>query len=190
MERPVMKAPVSEQKDFERQIVTEGLVDAKCYAVIDLWTTEFEYQGEMKRVRKLQLSFETQQMWTFGDRGELPLTVHTTKTFSLHEKSKLFPLVKDWALKEASDNMFNLVWMPAQLMISHNTTKKWKIFSEILKIKPSKNDFELVNETVMFSLDAYNKDEFLKLAERIQKEIANTPEFKKIQEDKENDLPF
>jgi len=39
-------------------------------------------------------------------------------------------------------------------------------------------------------LDAYNKDEFLKLAERIQKEIANTPEFKKIQEDKENDLPF
>jgi hypothetical protein len=36
MERPVMKAPVSEQKDFERQIVTEGLVDAKCYAVIDL----------------------------------------------------------------------------------------------------------------------------------------------------------
>lgn len=185
-----MKAPVSEWKDFEKQLVSEGLVDAKCYGVIDLGSSEFEYQGEKKTVRKVQLSFETQQMWTFGDRGELPLTVHTTKTFSLHEKSKLYSLIKDWALKEATENMFNLVGMPVQLMISHSTSKTGKVYADILKIKPSKNDFDLVNPTIMFSLDAFNQEEFDKLPDRLKKQIIETSEYKNIKENEENDLPF
>ena len=36
MEKPVMKAPVKDGADFEKQLVPEGLVNAKCYAVIDL----------------------------------------------------------------------------------------------------------------------------------------------------------
>lgn len=189
MTKPLMKAPVHEG-DFEKQLVSEWIVDAKCYAVIDLGTTEFEYQGEKKMVRKIQISFETQQMWTFGEKGELPLTVHLTKTFSLHEKSGLFPLIKDWALEQAKENMFNLVGMPAQLMISHSTSKNDKVYAEILKIKPSKNDFELVNPEVYFSLDSFDKDEFDKLPDFLKKKVMETPEYKKAQEDIDNSLPF
>lgn len=185
-----MKAPVSEWKDFEKQLVSEGLVNAKCYGVIDLGSSEFEYQGEKKTVRKIQLSFETQEMWTFGDRWELPLTVHTTKTFSLHEKSKLYPLVKDWALEKAQENMFNLVGMPAQLMISHATSKAGKVYADILKIKASKVDFDLVNPTVMFSLDSFNQEEFDKLPDWLKKQIVETNEYKTIEKGKEEDMPF
>ena len=136
------------------------------------------------------MSFETQQMGTFGDKGELPLTVHLTKTFSLHEKSGLYPMVKDWALEQAKENMFNLVGLPAQLMINHAISKNDKPYAEILKIKPSKNDFKLVNPEVYFSLDAFDQEEFDKLPEFLQKRIVETPEYKKAMEDKQDQLPF
>lgn len=185
-----MKAPEKDGVDFEKQLVSEGLVDAKCYAVIDLGSEEFEWNGEKHTTRKIQISFETQQMWTFGDKGELPLTIHITKTFSLYEQSRLYPLIKDWALDEAKANMFNLVGMPAQLMVSHSTTKKGKIFADVLKIKKSTKDFDLVNEEVMFSLDQYQQSEWEKLPEWMQKKIELTPEYATAIEIEKTSLPF
>jgi len=177
-----MKAP---EKDgtFEKQLIPEGLVDAKCYAVIDLGSEEFEYMGEKKITRKIQISFETQIMGKFGDKWELPLTAHITKTFTLYEKGKLYPLIKDWVdVNEIKNNIFDLVGKTAKLMISHSTSKKGAIYAEVLKIKPGEKDWNLINPEIYLSLDkdSYSVEEFNKLPTFLQDKIKLTPEYKEI----------
>lgn len=196
MERPVMKAPENKGGEFTKQLVSEGLVDAKCYGVMDLGTTEQEFNGEKKMVRKLQISFETQQMGKFIDKDtkeeiEAPLCVWLTKTFSFYEASKLYPLIKDWVdVEETKKNVFSLVGKTAKLMISHTTSKGGKVFADVLKIKPGEKDWKLITPEVYFSLDNFNQDEFDKLPTWMQEQIKTTFEWKKIQDDKNNDLPF
>jgi hypothetical protein len=60
MEKPVMNAPAGEE--FTKQLPTEGMVNAKCYAVIDKGSQENERKGVKKMQRQIQLSFETDQM--------------------------------------------------------------------------------------------------------------------------------
>lgn len=42
MDKPVMKAPAGE--DFVKQLPPEGMVNAKCYAVVDLGSQENEWK--------------------------------------------------------------------------------------------------------------------------------------------------
>lgn len=55
-----MTAPAGEE--FKKQLPTEGMVNAKCYAVIDLGSQENEWKGIKKLQRQIQISFETDQM--------------------------------------------------------------------------------------------------------------------------------
>lgn len=180
MEKPVMKAPTNGE-DFERQLVSEWLVNAKCYWVVDLWSYETERKGVKKMQRKVQINFETDQMWHFGDKWDLPLTLFQTHSFFLSEQANLYKdlVSRLWSVEKGM-NIFDLVWKTAELMVSHEKTKAWKSFAKIIKIKPWKKDFELVNETVMLSLDDFNQIEFDKLPEWLQKKIMETPEYKKV----------
>jgi hypothetical protein len=72
-----------------------------------------------------------------------------------------------------------LVGQTAELMISHETTKAGKPFAKIVKIKPWKKDWELINPEVMVSLEKewFDLEEFKKLPDRLQANIAKTPEY-------------
>lgn len=177
-----MTAPDSGE-DFVKQLPTEGLVNAKCYAVIDLGSQETEWKGNKKMQRKIQVSFETDQMGTFWDKWELPLCLWNSYSFFITDNSNLYKDLASWlgwTQPNKTFNVFDLVGMTAELMVSHETTKKWKPFAKIVKIKPGKKDWELINKPIMFSLEQFNEDEFFKLPEFLQKQIQATPEYDSI----------
>lgn len=200
MNKPVMKAPAGE--NFTKQLPTEGMVNAKCYAVVDMWQQENEWKGVKKLQRQIQISFETDQMWEFGDKWTLPLTIHNTYSFFITDTSNLQKDLTSWlgAPQTSEFNVFDLVWKTAELMILHKVSKAGKTNAKIMAIKPGKKDWTLINPEVMFSLDSFDADEFLKLPSWLQKKIQATPDYNKaagIEEDTppastndDDDLPF
>lgn len=179
MEKPVMNAPAGEE--FTKQLPTEGMVNAKCYAVIDKGSQENERKGVKKMQRQIQLSFETDQMWEFGDRGTLPLTIHKNYSFFITDNSNLQKDLTSRLGKPQTSkfNVFDLVGMTAELMVLHNVSKKGKTYPKIVAVKPWKKDWDLINPIVMFTLDAFNEDEFLKIPERLRADIQTSPEYNK-----------
>lgn len=174
-----MQAPSSGEKSV-KQLPTEGLVNAKCYAVVDLWSQETEWKGDKKMQRKIQISFETDQMGTFWEKWELPLALWNTYSFFITDNSNLYKDLSSWLWWTQPNRMFNvfdLIGMTAEVMVSHEITKKGKPFAKIVKIKPGKKDWDLINTPVMFSLEQFNEDEFFKLPEFLQKQIQATPEY-------------
>lgn len=179
MEKPVMNAPAGEE--FTKQLPTEGMVNAKCYAVIDKGSQENERKGVKKMQRQIQLSFETDQMWEFGDRGTLPLTIHKNYSFFITDNSNLQKDLTSRLGKPQTSklNVFDLVGMTAELMVLHNVSKNGKTYPKIVAVKPWKKDWDLINPIVMFTLDAFNEDEFLKIPERLRAYIQTSPEYNK-----------
>lgn len=87
------------------------------------------------------------------------------------------------AIPKANDfNIFDLVGKTAELMILHKTSKSGKTRAKIMAVKPGKKDWELINKPVMFTLDAFDEEEFFKLPARQQKVIQGTPEYAKVLE--------
>jgi len=174
-----MNAPAGEE--FTKQLPTEGMVNAKCYAVIDKGSQENERKGVKKMQRQIQLSFETDQMWEFGDRGTLPLTIHKNYSFFITDNSNLQKDLTSRLGKPQTSkfNIFDLVGMTAELMILYNVSKNGKTYPKIMAVKPWKKDWDLINPTVMFTLDAFNEDEFLKIPERLRADIQKSPEYNK-----------
>lgn len=86
-------------------------------------------------------------------------------------------------IPKANDfNIFDLVGKTAELMILHKTSKSGKTRAKIMAVKPGKKDWELINKPVMFTLDAFDEEEFFKLPARQQKVIQGTPEYTKVLE--------
>jgi len=82
------KMTIPKWEDFVKQNVTPWLVNAKCYSIVDLWTQDIEWQWQIKKQRKFQITFETKQMWIFKDKttGEdvkKPLVIWKKYTLSL-----------------------------------------------------------------------------------------------------------
>lgn len=176
MEKPVMNAPAGEE--FKKQLPTEGMVNAKCYAVIDLGSQENEWKWVKKLQHQIQVSFETDQMWEFWDKGTLPLTIHNTYSFFITDNSNLSKDLNSWIGKaDAKMNIFDLVGKTAELMILNKESKNGKIFPKIMAIKPWKKDWKIINPEVMFSLDSFSEDEFIKLPERLREKIQLAPEY-------------
>lgn len=190
MDKPVMKAPAGET--FEKQLPPEGMVNAKCYAVVDLGSQENEWKWVKKLQRQIQISFETDVMWDFGDKWQLPLWVWETFSFFITETSNLGKMLEQrlGAIPDPNNfNIFDLVGKTAELMILHKTSKAGKTRAKIMAVKPGKKDWELINKPVMFTLDAFNEEEFFKLPARQQKVVQNTPEYEKILEQMEGTNP-
>lgn len=187
-----MQAPAGEE--FTKQIPTEWMVNAKCYAVIDLWSQENEWKWVKKLQRQIQVSFETDQMWEFWEKWTLPLTIHKKYSFFITDSSNLSKdLTSRLGKADPKMNIFDLVGKTAELMVLHTTSKNGKVYPKIMAIKPWKKDRELINPEVMFSLDSSNEDEFLKIPERLRTEIQKSPEYNKaVQrvETNDDDLPF
>jgi len=104
--------------------------------------------------------------------------------------------LKSWLWKEPEGwfNIFSLVWKPALIQaISAIWKKDSKEYININTILPSDDDFKLVNDIQLFSLEKglYSEDDFKKLPERMQKTIVLSDEYQKMcLEEQEEKIPF
>jgi len=80
-------------KQSEFKPVPVGTHIARCYRIIELGTQDEAYQGQIKKHKKIMLSFEIPN--ELMDDGK-PFTAHKKFTFSSHEKANFRKFIEAW----------------------------------------------------------------------------------------------
>ena len=189
----------SKSDNMEKKLPPAGSHVARVYQVIDLGTHESEWEG-VKRDRGLvRLSFElcNEKVVFDEEKGEQPFSVHTRNlTNSMHEKSKLRPLVEGitGALKEEEANGFDLsslIGLDCLVNIELNEYKGNK-YANIKSTAPVPKGMEvpkLVNTPLVFDVDTYSQEDLEKLPSFLQDKVKESKEVKEKELDIK-DTPF
>lgn len=189
-----MELPKSEGGNFE--LVPAGTFVARCYRFIDLGSHEQSFQGESKGLKRLvMIGFELPT--EFMEDGR-PFTIHKRYTWSTHEKANMRKDLESWRGAKFNDSDFgpggfnvkNLLGVPATLNIVHSD-RDGQSYANIASIGKAMRGIEIppqINPSVYLTLEphAFDREVFQSLSEKLQKFIAESPEYQAIFNPKPN----
>lgn len=184
---------------MEKKLPPAGSHVARVYQIIDLGTHEQEWEGQKKERSLVRLSFElcNEKVVFDPEKGEQPFTVHTRSlTNSMHEKSKLRPLVEGvtGALENKEANGFDLsglIGLDCLVNIEINEYKG-NNYANIKSTAPVPKGMEvpqLVNKTFVFDVETSPLEELDKLPSFLQDTVKESFEWQK-KTAKPDDIPF
>lgn len=177
-----LRTPQSNSQSFDP--APAGWAVARCYAVIDLGT-HFDAKWD-KETHLVRIGFELPK--ALRDDGK-PFSVQKRYTLSHHEKSRLRIDLEAWYGKKFSTAALNesggfdlakLIGRTAFVNITHDE-KDGNTYSNIAAIGPLPKDMECppqINESVIFSLQAFDKATFDKLSDKTREQISQSGEYK------------
>lgn len=181
--------PESTKKVFDP--VPEGSHVARLYRLLHLGTHSFEFSGEKKDLYKIRLEFEfpnETQEFREGE-GQKPYSLGTDVTLSMHEKSKLRPIVEGiigTSLMEDEAWGFDIESVVGQaclVTVKHKPKKNGEgMFAYVDAVAPVPKGMEIppqVNESKILSFEDWNQDVFDSLPMWIKEKIRTTPEYNK-----------
>jgi hypothetical protein len=178
-----------------RVLAPEGTHLSRCIRIIDLGTQTEEFEGNEKRVKKVQLSFELiGQTFTLNegeeDEREVPFVVHKEYTASIGAKANLGKDIAAWLGKkiDPSDEfeIDQLLGKECQVQVITAATKKdGKEYSKInailaipAKTKVPKAESPL--QSLYLEDGGFDQDTFDALPEFLQERIEDSPEYKAL----------
>ena len=189
--------------------VEPGNYVARCYRMIEIGTVEETYNGETKKAKKVQLTWELPtEMEIFNeDHGYEPYVVSKTYTLSMHEKSNMRKDLESWRgkgfteLEAAKFDITKLLGVPCLLNIIHRPGKvdPTKSYVEIASISSLPKGMECpspVNPSVILSFDDWKQEVFDSLSDFLKEKIASSDEYKQMNSGSRepiaitDDLPF
>jgi hypothetical protein len=189
--------------------VEPGNYVARCYRMIEIGTIEETYNGETKKAKKVQLTWELPtEMEIFNeDHGYEPYVVSKTYTLSMHEKSNLRKDLESWRgkgfteLEAAKFDITKLLGVPCLLQVIHRPGKvdTSKTYVEIASITSLPKGMECpqgLNPSVILSFDDWKPDVFEGLSEYLKDKITSSEEYQQMNSgskepvDAISDLPF
>lgn len=166
-----------------------GAWPAICYRFIDLGTQTSDFQGETKHQRKVMLSWEIADDEERMDDGR-PFTISSRYTWSMHEKATLRKTLESWRGKAFEESDFGeggfdvrkLIGAPCMLSVVQvdKNGKTYANISAVTKMPKGMAPAELVNDSVYFSLENFDRDVFDKLSESLQGIIKASPEYQAL----------
>jgi len=153
--------------DFET--LAKGQYKGTCYRIVDLGTTEQEYEGVKSKKKRLHITFEiTAATDPATNDSEMqdgkPFAVSHTYTASLFESATLRKHLVSWRGKnfteaeEAGFDVTKLLGCTANVEVGHTKNGNAKIIG-LFKPDGGIEKIATVNEQIMFDLDVYC-DEF------------------------------
>lgn len=162
-----------------------GSYVARCYSMIHIGTTEFEWQGEMKKTNKVRITFEIpSELRSFKEGQDLkPVAVSKELTLSLHEKSKMRPLLEAWRGKKFNDeeidnfDVTNLVGAPALITVIISD-KGYLEIANIAKLPKGMECPPQVNKSQILDYDTFDQEIFNSLPEFLRNKIVSSEEYK------------
>lgn len=140
-----MTIPVKETgKDIEYKLMPAGIHAAVCDMVVNIGNQRGEYQGQEIIKEKVYLRFEVpaerlEYTSKEGENVNRPMSIGSTFTNSLHEKSSLRPFLESWrgrAFTEGELKLFDLATIagkPCMLTVEHKL-KNDKTYANITGI--------------------------------------------------------
>ena len=175
--------------------VEPGNYVARCYRMIEIGTIEETYNGETKKAKKVQLTWELPtEMEIFNeDHGYEPYVVSKTYTLSMHEKSNMRKDLESWRGKGFTEteaarfDITKLLGVPCLLTVTHqpgkqDPSKSYVIVSAISKLMKGQECPAQYNKTRVLSYDEFNWEVFESLPDYLKDKIKSSQEFKCLQE--------
>jgi hypothetical protein len=176
--------------------VPVGMHLARCYRVIDLGTQQTEYQGQVKHLHKILVTFEVHGEDEAGnplviDTGE-PMSISKQYTLSLSDKAKLRADLASWRGRDFTQEElrgFELKNILGQwaMITTTKSEREGKEYTNIANINPvpkviKDNGMPAgVNKTVLFAISDADMEIFDTLSENLKKKIMASPEWETYQ---------
>jgi hypothetical protein len=165
-----------------------GAYPARCTRIIDLGTQETTFQGEVKHVRQVMLSFESSELMTEGEKAGQPFIVAQTFTASLGEKAKLRKYLEGWrgrkftkAEAEGGWDLKSVLGKPALLQIVHSEGERvYANIQTIMQLPSGMTAPPAVGELLSLSLASFDQSVYDKLGDKLKERIAKSPEFQQV----------
>lgn len=187
--------------DFKR--VPPGVHQARCFSVVDLGTQQFEYKGEPKAGRKIQISWELYGEDDDGaklvtDEG-LPMSISKRYTLSLSDKSRLRPDLEAWRGRPFTPEELKgfelelLLGVPCMLNVTH-TEKDGKTYANIASITPLPKALRdvlppMVNPKRIYVITDGKNEVYKSLHDKLRETIDKAVEFKGLTAHSEDQPP-
>jgi hypothetical protein len=197
-----MKVTESGGNSKEYALTPVGTFPARCIRVVDLGTHEKEWKGEVKKSRKVMVTWEISELMPEEDGGK-PWVIQAEYTASISEKAKLGQLLNKWRGKPFTEeekkgfNLFNLLGVPCMLSVEHNTARSGRIYANVggcLPLPKAMQAIDQVNESFSFDIEEMEDADKLKslwgleryLIERSDEFVASGLSMPPKEEKKEN----
>jgi len=154
-----MSLTIKSTGDFEK--LDKGRYAAICYQIVDMGTTNTEYEGKVSPKKQVRITFETTSEMMADGR---PFSINQTYTASLSTMANLRKHLESWRNKnfteeeEAGFDITNLLGCTADVEVGHTSGGNEKIIG----LRYPEGGVQKVatkNEQIIFDLDVYN-DEF------------------------------
>lgn len=173
-----------------------GTFTARCTSVIDLGTQKTVWEGEEKQAHKLLLSFELTDSENRRADGS-PHTVNKRFTASLHAKAGLRKFLESWRGRPftpqelAGFDVKNVLGLDCLVGIVHETKgeKVYANLASVMKLPKGMPAGAGVLPLTAFDLAAPDWQAYAGLSSRLQTQIAESPEFKRLDVPKSITLP-
>ena len=166
-----MSLTLSTDGNGEFEKLAKGIYHGTCYKIVDLGTTEQEYQDKKTKRTRIQLGFEITEAIDPSDNkvkmeDERPFAVFRTYTASLFEAAALRKDLESWRGKSFTDeelsgfDISKLLGCSARIEVGHTKATEYSTGGnpKILSLqRPDGGVTKLptTNEQVKFDLDIY-----------------------------------
>jgi hypothetical protein len=166
-----MSLTLSTDGNGEFEKLAKGIYHGTCYKIVDLGTTEQEYQDKKTKRKRIQLGFEITEAVDPDDNkiqmeDERPFAVFRVYTASLFEAAALRKDLESWRGKSFTEeelsgfDISKLLGCTARIEVGHTKATEFgtggnpKILS-LQRPDGGVSKVETVNELVKFDLDLY-----------------------------------
>ena len=164
-----------------------GTFTARCTSVIDLGTQKTVWEGEEKQAHKLLLSFEITDPENRRTDGS-PHTVNKRFTASLHAKAGLRKFLESWRGRPftpqelAGFDVKNVLGLDCLVGVVHETKgeKVYANLASVMKLPKGMPAGAGELPLIAFDLAAPDWQAYAGLSSRLQTQIAESPEFKRL----------
>lgn len=174
----------------QRPIPPAGAHPATCYSIIDIGTQKKTFKGQDKMVPSLMIiwEFPNLERHVFDDaKGPQPLAISQEYTVSVAEKSNLYKDLQNWRGVPPADLEKELPMFLGQsclINVIHNKSqdgsKTYANVAGIMRLPQGLQVQPLTNPKVLFNLDQYSHENFMKVPEWIRKKIMTCSEWPTI----------
>jgi hypothetical protein len=123
-------------------LIPAGNYVARCYSMIHIGTVTEEFQGEVKTLNKVRITWElpTETHVFEESKGDQPMVISKEYTLSMHEKANLRKDLESWRGKGFTEDqaksfdITKLLGVPCMLNIIHKKTATGNDYATISNI--------------------------------------------------------
>jgi len=171
------------------QPIEAGSYPARCYSMIHIGTIDENFQGEIKTMNKVRITFElpTELKVFKEENGEQPHVISKEFTLSLHEKATLRSFLKNWRGQDFTDeeaksfDIEKLIGAPCMLNITHKKSKDGtKTYAEIGSVSKLPKGLECpaqINPSYVWTYENFDQEKFNKIPEFLRQKMVTSFEY-------------